>query len=133
MAAQAEAERLPPVPKRLPADPGFQARAAKAAARPKTAARGSVLCPYCSQWLPSSHQENCPRMPFELWREATRRRQLAKFGAEVVAAWPVQCQHCALPFPAPASKRVHLSGCERRRIDAELPLNQYPVVRQVAP
>ncbi len=97
--------------------------------RPKEAPKHSVPCPYCSQWLPSYHQENCQSMPFELWIDACRRRNVAKFGQVAVDTWSVQCQHCATPFSSHASKRVHLSGCERRRTESNLPLNQFPVIR----
>lgn len=103
-------------------------------ARPKAMPKGTspsthTMCPYCSQWLPYYHRENCPSMPYEIWAETTRQRAVAKHGREVVDGWPVQCQHCATPFPSPASKRVHLSGCERRRNEAGLPLNSFPVIR----
>ena len=69
-------------------------------------------------------------MPFELWIGATKARAIAKHGQAVVDSWVVQCQHCATPFPSPASKRVHLAGCERRRNEAQLPLNQFPAIRK---
>lgn len=130
MAAQAAAAALPPVVKRGPKDPGNKAkREAAAKGKPGDAAPGTRQCPYCKEWLPYWHQEGCPRMPYELWIAATRQRQVAKSGAVVVAGWSVQCQHCGTPFASAASKRVHLSGCERRRNEAELPLNQFPAQR----
>ena len=68
-------------------------------------------------------------MPFELWVQALRARAIAKHGQEVIDSWSIQCQHCGSPFASGASKRVHLSGCERRRNEESLPLNTYPVVR----
>ena len=125
------AVKLPPVEKRTVLDPGNQAKKAATAGRPKGAAPGSVVCPYCSKWLPPYHMENCPSMPFNTWIEATRARNVSKHGIDVVNSWVVQCQHCATPFPSSASKRVHLSGCERRRNNEDLPLNLYAVMRQV--
>ena len=99
-------------------------------AKPKNAPRGSRLCPYCNQWMPNGHDENCQSMPYEFWIWATQQRQIVKYGEDVINSWDVQCQHCATPFPAPASKRVHLSGCERRRNAAGLPLNLYSAIRK---
>lgn len=125
---------LPIVPKRVgPKDPGHKAKSAAAAAidaaRPKNAPAGSRQCPYCEKWMPRTHQENCQSMPYEYWIDATRQRIIGKHGQSVVDSWHVQCQHCSTPFISFASKRVHLSGCERRRNEAGLPLNSYPVVR----
>ena len=129
-ALQEEKAALPPVAKSGPKDPWNSAKRAVAAARPANAPAGSAKCPYCECWLPPYHQENCPRMPFDLWVGATRTRNELRYGRAVVDGWTVQCQHCATPFPSPASKRVHLSGCERRRNEAGLPLNQYPALRR---
>ena len=106
-------------------------------ARPKVMPKGTspathTMCPYCSEWLPYYHRENCPSMPYDLWVTATRQRAIAKHGEGEVAQWRVQCQHCGTPFISPASKRVHLSGCERRRREADLPLNMYPAIREPA-
>ena len=132
-AKQAEMELLPEVAKRQAKDPGNKAKHAAAAAyaamRPKSAPPGSRLCPYCEKWLPHSRPENCPSMPFPLWIDATRQRSVMKHGQATVDSWKVCCQHCGTPFPSFASKRVHLSGCERRRREADLPLDQFPVVR----
>jgi hypothetical protein len=108
----AESLLLPPVERRKKV-------AAKAApeprpVRPANALAGNQLCPYCEKWLPTYHRENCPSVPYELWTHSTRTRQLEKFGEEVVNSWIVQCQHCAIPFQSANSKRVHLSGFERR-------------------
>ena len=126
---QNEAAERPEVEKRQVLDPGNQAKLAATAHRPKSAPPGARQCPFCKKWLPSYHQENCPSMPYATWIEASRVRQIMKFGQETVDAWQVQCQHCTLPFPSGASKRVHLSGCERRRNEAGLPLNQFPATR----
>ena len=128
---QDEALALPPVIKRKAADPGSSAKAAVTAARPKTAAAGSSPCPYCHEWLPFWHQPGCTKMPFELWAQALCARTIAKHGQEIVDSWNIQCQHCGTPFASGASKRVHLSGCERRRNEEGLPLNTYPVVRHM--
>jgi len=129
----AEEFAKPEVEKRVAKDPGNMAKHAAAEAaramRPKGAAPGSRPCPYCNKWLPHSHPENCPSMPYKYWVGACRARAETKYGKEVVQGWPVQCQHCATPFPSGASKRVHLPGCERRREEAGLPLNQYPAIR----
>ena len=98
-------------------------------ARPEGAPAGSQKCHFCGLWLPLYHRESCPKMPFETWMHTTRRRQVEKHGPEVVRQWAVQCQHCATPFPSNQSKRTHLPGCERRRIEAELALNLYPAIR----
>ena len=130
-------ERLlqPEVVKRKAKDPGNVAKSAAtakmAAARPADAPANSRPCPYCKKWMPHTHPENCPQMPYDFWIEATRQRNIAKHGADVVNKWSTQCQHCATAFPSPASKRVHLSGRERRRNEAGLPLNLHPVVRRV--
>jgi hypothetical protein len=126
VAKHAECVALPAVEKR-----GKPAPRPEAEARPEGAAPNSQKCPYCEKWLPLFHRENCPSMPYELWIQATRQRQYAKHGAAVVDAWTAQCQHCATPFPADSSKRVHLSGCERRRREAELPMNMFPAIRRV--
>ena len=126
---QEEALSLPVVVKRKATDPGNSAKAAVTAARPKTAAAGSVPCPYCKEWLPFWHQEGCAKMPFDLWVQALRDRIAAKHGQATVDSWSIQCQHCGTPFISGASKRVHLSGCERRRNEEGLPLNTYPVIR----
>eukprot|EP00972_Heterocapsa_arctica_P033587 4943284-Heterocapsa_arctica.AAC.1 len=49
-------------------------------ARPDEAPPGSQKCPYCAKWLPLTHRENCPRMPYGLWIRATRQRQIGKYG-----------------------------------------------------
>jgi hypothetical protein len=128
-AKHAEMVLLPPVEKRKAKDPGNLAKWAATRDRPAGAPAGSVKCPYCEAWLPAWHQEGCPSMPYDIWIAATRARQVAKFGQPIVDTWTVQCQHCATPFPSGASKRVHLSGCERRRTAADLPLNMFPATR----
>jgi len=100
-------------------------------ARPADAPVGSQKCPYCEEWLPLYHREHCRKMPFDIWVRAVRDRDLVKHGPEVVGTWTIQCQHCATPFEKATSKRVHLSGCERRRVDAGLPLNTFPAMRMV--
>ena len=127
--AQSEAVKLEPVIKRKPKDPGNVAKAAFIAARPKDAKAGSTPCPYCKEWLPHYHQEGCSKMPYDIWITALKTRNVSKYGEQVVDRWSIQCQHCGSPFPSPASKRVHLSGCERRRNEAGLALNTYPVIR----
>ena len=128
--AQEETIGLPEMEKRtVTRDPGNKAKLSATADRPKTAPPGSRKCPYCDKWLMSYHQENCPDMPYEIWREATKQRLIIKHGQATVDSWNVQCQHCAQPFPSGASKRVHLTGCERRRAVAGLPLNQHPATR----
>jgi hypothetical protein len=129
VAAQAQAQAMPPVAKRGAADPGNAAKKAAVAGRPADAPKGATQCPYCKKWLAPYHRESCPSMPYAVWIAATRHRQELQYGPLVVASWKVQCQHCATPFPSPASKRVHLAGCERRRNQEELPLNQYPALR----
>ena len=129
VASQSEAVKQPPVIKRQAADPGNAAKAAVTAARPKEAAAGSSPCPYCKEWLPFYHQEGCVKMPYEVWVTAKRAANIVRYGQAVVNTWSVQCQHCASPFASAASKRVHLSGCERRRNEASLPLNTYPAIR----
>ena len=126
---QGEAIARPPVEKRAALDPGNKAKFAATADRPKSAPAGARKCPFCEKWLPSYHQENCASMPYATWLAATKSRQITKFGQAIVDSWTVQCQHCAVPFPSGASKRVHLTGCERRRNESDLPLNQFPATR----
>ena len=121
----------PEVPK---ARPKAKAEPKQGPARPEVIPKGTSskthsMCPYCNKWLPNFHREGCPSMPFEIWVNATRQRQIAKHGQTEVDSWKTQCQHCGTPFPSGASKRVHLSGCERRRNDANLPLNGFSAVR----
>ena len=122
----------PPVEKRSGGvTEAYKAKQAVGKNRPADAPKGSTPCPYCRKWLPAWHQEGCPSMPYEVWIAATRSRAVTKHGNEAIRSWRIQCQHCATPFLSPASKRVHLVGCERRRNQAGLPLNQYPVTRSV--
>ncbi|CAK0794762.1 unnamed protein product [Prorocentrum cordatum] len=69
-------------------------------------------------------------MPFETWREATRRRTIAEYGEATVNTWPQQCPHCGLPFRDIFAKRVHVGHCKKRRQAANLPLDGYPGFRQ---
>ena len=122
-AKHAECVALPAVAKRAPPVPVVRE------ARPEGAPAGSTKCPFCGVWLPFYHREACPRMPYEVWMQATRQRQIVRHGAVTVGLWKTQCQHCATPFPSNESKRTHIPGCERRRVEAEMPLNVYPAIR----
>ena len=126
VAKHAECTALPAVAKRAPPVPGPEV---VREGRPEGAPAGNTKGPFCGLWQPFYHREACPRMPFEVWMQATRQRQVGKYGLEAVELWTTQCQHCATPFPSNQSKRTHLPGCERRRVEEELPLNIYPVIR----
>ena len=128
---QENAAQQEPILKRQAKDPGNKAKIEFGKARPKSAAPGSTPCPYCLQWLPHYHQENCIKMPYDIWINALKNRSETKHGVAVVNSWTIQCQHCGSPFQSGASKRVHLSGCERRRNEAGLVLNSFPVIRDV--
>ena len=109
VAIQAAEVTKPPVEARPYGKTG-EARRAITEAGPKDAPSGSTPCTYCRIWLPPYRMQNCPDMPDDVWIKATKARQISKFGDAAVNSWPIQCQHCAQPFPTPASKRVHLAG-----------------------
>ena len=125
VAKHAECTALPAVAKRAPPVPGPEL---VREACPEGAPAGSQKCPFRGLWLPFYRKGACPRMPFEVWMQATRQGQVGRHGPEAVGLWTTQCQHCATPFPSNMNKRTHIPGCERRRFEAELPLNMHPVI-----
>ncbi|CAK0831872.1 unnamed protein product, partial [Prorocentrum cordatum] len=91
------------------------------------------ICPYCHKEVNNAHiqQGQCDQAPFDVWRSARLRKlqaAAAKSGPPM-AEWQLQCAHCGLPAVRRPSAVKHMATCRAKRLQAELPCDQFPVDR----